>query len=113
MRQQHKTRAVAVMIRELQYGATSREMVEASGLHVNTIWRWMRALRAEGLVYVEGWERTPGAAAWCLRTGGATARTRRSRRARAGCSVCATTGGARACGRFRTRCIWGVNEGRH
>lgn len=57
MRQQHKTRAVAVMIRELQYGATSREMVEASGLHVNTIWRWMRALRAEGLVYIEGWER--------------------------------------------------------
>lgn len=57
MRNQIKTRALVSMIKELYEGATKAELERASGLHHNTIYRWMRTMRAQRIVYVQGWER--------------------------------------------------------
>lgn len=57
MRNQIKTRALVSMIKELYDGATKAELERASGLHHNTIYRWMRTMRAQRIVYVQGWER--------------------------------------------------------
>ena len=57
MRNQIKTRALVSMIKELYEGATKAELEQASGLHHNTIYRWMRTMRAQKIVYVQGWER--------------------------------------------------------
>ena len=52
-----KINALASMIKELHEGATTVELENVSGLHVHTIWRWIRVLRAQKIVYVQGWER--------------------------------------------------------
>lgn len=57
MRNQIKTRALVSMIKELYEGATKAELERVSGLHTNTIYRWMRTMRAQKIVYVQGWER--------------------------------------------------------
>ena len=57
MRNQIKTRALIAMIKELYEGATKAELEQASGLHHNTIYRWTRMMRAQRIVYVQGWER--------------------------------------------------------
>ena len=57
MRTEVKTRALVSMIKELCEGATKAELEQASGLHTNTIYRWLRAMRAQKVVYIQGWER--------------------------------------------------------
>jgi len=57
MRTEAKTNALVSMIKELYEGATKVELEQASGLHHNTIYRWLKAMRVQKIVYVEGWER--------------------------------------------------------
>ena len=54
------TLAVVRLIEELQDGATVAEVVEATGLHVATVRRWMRHFHAAGLVHIAEYELSAG-----------------------------------------------------
>lgn len=54
------TLAVVRLIEELQDGATVAEVVEATGLNVATVRRWLRHLHAARLVHIQGHERSAG-----------------------------------------------------
>jgi len=54
------TLAIIRLIEELQDGATVSEVVEATGLHVATVRRWLRHLHAAGLVYISEYELSAG-----------------------------------------------------
>ena len=54
------TLAIVRLIEELQDGATVSEVVEATGLHVVTVRRWLRHLHAAGLVYISEYELSAG-----------------------------------------------------
>ena len=54
------TLAVVRLIEELQDGATVAEVVEATGLHVATVRRWLRHFHAAGLVHIAEYELSAG-----------------------------------------------------
>lgn len=54
------TLAVVGLIEQLQEGATVAEVVEATGLHVATVRRWLRHFHAAGLVYIAEYELSAG-----------------------------------------------------
>jgi len=49
--------SLVVLIKELQEGATARELEEVSGLHDSTVRRWIKALRLRKAAYIESWEK--------------------------------------------------------
>lgn len=54
------TLAVVRMIEELQDGATVAEVVEATGLHIATVRRWLRHLHAAKLTHISEYEQSAG-----------------------------------------------------
>lgn len=48
---------LVVLIKELQDGATARELEEVSGLAKSTVKRWIKALRLKNATYIEAWEK--------------------------------------------------------
>jgi len=51
------TVAICTMLKAMHEGATRKEMVDATGLHYNTIHRWVYSLRRAKLVHIEGYEK--------------------------------------------------------
>lgn len=51
------TVAICAMLKVMYEGATRQEMVEASGLHYKTVYRWMYTMRRANLIHIEGYEK--------------------------------------------------------
>ena len=51
------TLAIVNMLKAMDDGSTRDQLIEVSGLHHNTIYRWLFAMRKAKLVHIEGWER--------------------------------------------------------